>query len=432
MHSPFVFKSVFRRLGRYGFLVVMIGFGIAAVTLVQAVTVGMTANVTEGSARYIGGRYVVISRRAHGYAENLIENPDAVTVALRKAGLEPSLVVQREVAADNEPTLFFNGSSFRVRRVSGVDFYNEAQVFSKLAFSEGGYKGLAGSDAILVSRQIADRFGLRAGDEVTLTLVNTAGFLDSTQLVVRGIFKDASIFGYYNCYMDRERLRRLMGHPEGSCGAMGFYFSGSENAKDTVKRMNEALVTAGFSAFPKLDERSDIDAVWNDTWEGVRMGVLPVEKYIDAKVMDLIHAVQIVSYLFLVLILVVILVGMRNTTQIMTRRRFKEIGTIRALGMTEGGATRMVLAEALTVAGLGFLIGLASATVILLGLQQIPFDWSDGFDIFLRQGHISWRLSLPFLGINALALGLMTAAGALPAARKAAHISPAAAIATNE
>ena len=63
MRSPFVFKSVFRRLGRYGFLVVMIGFGIAAVTLVQAVTVGMTANVTEGSARYLGGR---VDRRRPG------------------------------------------------------------------------------------------------------------------------------------------------------------------------------------------------------------------------------------------------------------------------------------------------------------------------------------------------------------------------------
>lgn len=432
MKASFVFKSVFRRLGRYGFLVTMIAFGIAAVTLVQAVTVGMTENVTEGSARYLGGRYVVIARRGHGMAENLIEDPRAVLAAVGKAGLGPSLVVEREVAGDNEQTLFFNGVSFPVRRVSGVDFDNEASVFSQLAFSEGGYKGLKGSNAILVSRQIADRFSLRIGDEVTLTLKNNQGFLDSAQLVVRGIFRDASIFGYYNCYMDIDVLRRLIGHPEGSCGAMGFYFSGREDVEATAAALRQALIASGFEPFPRLEERSDIDAVWTTLWEGVHYGILPVEKYIDASVMDLIHAIQIVSYLFLVLILVVILVGMRNTTQIMTRRRFREIGTIRALGMTESGTMALVLAEALVVASLGFALGLAVATGILLALQQVPFAWSDGFDIFLRRGHLSWHISLPFLCINFLALAAMTAAGALPAARKASHISPAAAIAANE
>jgi ABC-type lipoprotein release transport system permease subunit len=432
LNLPFVAKSVFRRLGRYGFLVAMIAFGIAAVTLVQAVTVGMTANVTEGSARYLGGRYVVIARRAHGYSQNLIEDPAAVASALGKAGLRPSLVVQREVAGDSDQTLFFNGESLRMRRVSGVDARNEAGVLSRLLFTSGGFADLPGSNGILVSQQVASRFSLRVGDELTLRLTNAQGYLDSAQLVVQGIFRDASIFGYYNCYVDFGLLHRLLGHPEGACSAMGFYFSGREDEAETLRRIDKALAAAGFHAFPRLQDRNDLNAAWNSTWEGVRYGVLPVENYIDAKVMDLIHAIQMVSYLFLGLILVIILVGMRNTTQIMTRRRFKEIGTIRALGMTEGGATGLVLCEALLVAGLGFVIGLAAAVAVLLAIQPVPFQWSDGFDIFLRAGHLSWKLSFPFLAGNFAALVLMTAAGALPAARKAAHIAPAAAIAANE
>ncbi len=240
MHSAFVVKSVFRRMGRYAFLVVMIAFGLAVVTLVQAVTVGMTSNVIEGSARYLGGRYVVVARRGHGYAQNLIEDPAALRLALSRAGIRPSEVVQREIAGDNEPTLFFNGESLRMRRISGVDFGVEAPVFAKLAFTAGGDEGIAGTKAILISRQVAERFGARLGDEITLRLIDRAGYINSAPLVVRGIFNDASIFGYYNCYVDFDVLRELMGDAPGSCDAMGFYFEGGGSGTATAKAMNDA------------------------------------------------------------------------------------------------------------------------------------------------------------------------------------------------
>jgi putative ABC transport system permease protein len=196
--------------------------------------------------------------------------------------------------------------------------------------------------------------------------------------------------------------------------------------------METVLASAGFQLFPPLRSRSDLQSYWNKSWDGIRYGVMRVENYIDDKVMDLIHAIQFISYLFLGLILLIILVGIRNTTQIMTRKRFKEIGTIRALGMSKAGAQRMVLGESVLVASLGFMIGLSLSVGILLVIQLIPLDLPDGFDIFLRKGHLSWQLSPLFIAINYVALALMTAAGSLPAARRAASISPASAIATND
>jgi ABC-type lipoprotein release transport system permease subunit len=430
---PFVVKSVTRRMKRYSFLVIMIAVGIMAVTLVQAVTVGMSENVIEGSARYLGGRYLVVGRES-GSHTNAIQGSGRIVAAIEKAGFKPSIVARREIAGDNEPTLFFNGESFKVRRVSGVDFEAEAPVFAKLAFTAGGAAGLEGTNAILVSKQVAERFGVRLGDEITLSLKNNSGFLDSAPLVVKGIFRDASIFGFYNCYVDFAVLSRLMGEGNDVAGSLGFYLKGAAGPSDkTAQAMTKALSDSGFSTFSKLESKDDADAqAAKGGWEGLRYGVLPVEKYIDAKVMDLIHAIQIVSYLFLVMMLIIILVGMRNTTELMIRKRTKEIGTIRALGMSEGGARRLILGESLIVASIGFLIGLAAAAAALLVLQCFPFDWSDGFDIFLKKGHVSWQLSPPFLALNYIALCLMTAAGSGPAAKRAAAISPAAAIASIE
>lgn len=429
----FAFKSVFRRMDRYGFLVAMIAVGVGAVILVQAVTLGMRTNVTEGSARYLGGRFQAIARLEHGYASNRIEDPEALVRVLEKAGIHPSLVTQREIASENEPTLFFNGSSFRVRRVSGVDFDTEARIFDQLAFDEGGHEGLAGTKAILVSRQVAQRFGLRRGDEVTLRIKNQAGYIDSAQLVVGGVFRDASIFGYYNVYMDRKLLASLLGGASlKGCSTLGLYFDGRFSAPDMAARINLALGQGGYQLFSRLRSRGDLDSYWNETWTGTRYGVLPVENYIDDKIMDLITAIELVSYVFLAMTLLVILVGMRNTTQIMTRKRFRELGTIRALGMSQGGTLAMVLEETIVVASLGFLLGLGGAVLILEILQTLAFDWTDGFDIFLKRGHLSWGLSPLFLALNYLALAIMTAAGSLPAARRAASISPAAAIAAND
>ena len=406
----------------------MIGFGIAIITLAQGVTAGMAENVTEGSARYVGGRYVVVARKGSMGAENFIAEPGRISEAIRKAGLHPSMEIIRELSVWPGQELYFNGSSFRVRRVTGVDFDREAPIFEKLAFTSGTYTGMKGSKGILISRQVAERFGARLGDEMTLRLRNRKGYIDSAQLVIQGIFSDASIFGFYTCYVDFENLRRLLGDPEGSCRAMGFYFHGDEVPVATAKDIQAAMAADGFELFPELRNRNDLEALNGKKWPGIRYGVLPVENYIDAKVMDLIHAIELVSYLFLALILVIILVGIRNTTQIMTRKRSREIGTIRALGMTRGRTMRMILGEALLVASLGFLLGVSAAVLALLALQLFPFTWSDGFDIFLRRGHLTWKISGLFLSLNYLALALMTMTGSLPAARHAASISPVAAM----
>lgn len=430
MLLPFIFKSVFRRLRRYRFLVMMIGFGIAAVTIVQSVTEGMAANVIEGSARYLGGRYMVIARKGPS-TRNLVERPEEVLSALKDAGIEPRLVVKREIASDNSPTLFFNGESFEMRRITGADFKNESSVFSKISFTSGGYSAMPGSSGILISSQVAKRFGARVGDEITLRMYNLAGFLDSATLTIQGIFNDASIFGYYNCYVDFELLRKLLGDPEGVCMAMGFYFDGNEDTARTRTAIAAALASR-YPPFDKLESKNDSDIARILTWEGTRFGILPVEKYIDSKVMDLIRAIQAVSYLFLVLMLAMILIGMRNTTQIMTAKRTKELGTIRAIGLSRPRTRRMVTAESLLIASIGFVIGFVCALFVLLILQAFPFEWSAGFDIFLKRGHLTWSLSAPFLIIDYAALCLMTLAGSFPAARRAAAVEPAAAMTLHE
>lgn len=432
MRVHFILKSVFRRLGRYGFLVAMIGFGMAIVTLAQGVTAGMTRNVTEGSARYIGGRYVVVARRESMGSENYIPDPERISDALEKAGIHPFVEVRRQQSVWTGQELFYNGSSFKVRRVSGVDFEHEAPVFDSLSFIAGGFSDMKGSEGILISKQLAQRFGAQVGDEVTLRLMNRQGYIDSARLIIQGVFNDASIFGYYTCYVDFEVLRRLLGDPESSCRAMGFYFGGRESPDAMAAAIQAALSADGLQLFPNLRNRNDLEALGSSSWEGVRYGVLPVEDYIDAKVMDLIHAIELVSYLFLGLVLVILLVGIRNTTQIMTRKRFREIGTIRALGLNRGRTLRMVLGESILVASLGFLIGVASAVFILAFMQFLPLSWSDGFDIFLRKGHLGWRISAFSLLVDYCSLAFMTVVGALPAARQAASISPVAAMTTTD
>jgi len=433
MTSSFVVKSVTRRLGRYGFLIGMIAVGIMAVTMVQAVTVGMTENVIEGSGRYLGGRYIVVGRKGP-YSTNIIEEPAKLISAVNSAAKANGRisVVRREIAADNEPTLYFNGDSFKVRRISGIDYLAEAPTFTSLRFAAGSMAGLKHPDSIAISRQVAARFGVRLGDNLTLSIRNSSGYLDSMPLVVCGIFQDASLFGYYNCYMNLDSLAKLMGDdPSKVLSSLGFYIDNTNaDAYAMAARLTEALSKAGFNTFDKLQSKDDADARWQrEQWDGVRYAVLPIENYIDAKVMDLIHAIQLVSYLFLGMMLVIILVGMRNTMRLMVRKRFKELGTIRALGLSSDGTRGLVLRESLLVASIGFLIGLAAALVILSILGLFPFEWPDGFDIFLKRGHLTWNLSLGFLALNYIALCLMTVAGADPAARQAAAISPAEAMA---
>jgi putative ABC transport system permease protein len=132
--------------------------------------------------------------------------------------------------------------------------------------------------------------------------------------------------------------------------------------------------------------------------------------------------------IFMFLVFVIATIGVVNSILLSSLERVREIGLLKAMGMTEGDITRLFCYEALGLGFIGGLIGVILAVVLNIYLVNVGIDYEAmfgnmnvGFPISKMHGAWNWGVIL-----WAFIFGLLVCllASFLPA-RKAARIDPA-------
>ncbi|OLB17640.1 MAG: hypothetical protein AUH12_04020 [Gemmatimonadetes bacterium 13_2_20CM_69_8] len=129
--------------------------------------------------------------------------------------------------------------------------------------------------------------------------------------------------------------------------------------------------------------------------------------------------IQIFMGLVGVFTLLIAGVGVANIMYVVVKERTQEIGIKRALGARRGHIMAQFLFEAMTIAVSGGLVGLATAALIVFGVDAIPTQDNPAMQYILNP-RLSWPIAFICVGIL-LAVGLT--AGILPA-RRAAAVDP--------
>jgi putative ABC transport system permease protein len=112
-------------------------------------------------------------------------------------------------------------------------------------------------------------------------------------------------------------------------------------------------------------------------------------------------------------------VGVANIMYVVVKERTQEIGIKLALGARRRHIVAQFLFEAMTIALSGGLLGLAAATLIVIGVNAIPVVGNPAMQYILRPS-LSWPIALICVG---LLIGVGLIAGILPA-RRAAAVDP--------
>ncbi|MBN1837849.1 MAG: FtsX-like permease family protein, partial [Spirochaetales bacterium] len=133
---------------------------------------------------------------------------------------------------------------------------------------------------------------------------------------------------------------------------------------------------------------------------------------------------NVIGLVILLVLFFIIMVGITNTYRMIMYERTREIGTLRALGMQRAGVRRLFLLEAffLSLGGAG--VGLAAAGAVMLGLSGIDWGLETPMFLFLRNGHLSFRIPAWQLLGNIALVCLLSLLAALAPARKAAALEP--------
>jgi len=99
-------------------------------------------------------------------------------------------------------------------------------------------------------------------------------------------------------------------------------------------------------------------------------------------------AVKIVTWFIQLLFMVIIMVGILNTYRVLVYERTKEIGTLRAMGMTRSEIRQMFLYEAFFLDLSASLSGFIVFRILLIIIERIDISSIPGSGLFSVKGHL--------------------------------------------
>jgi ABC-type lipoprotein release transport system permease subunit len=284
-----------------------------------------------------------------------IADPAAAMAAARKA--YPSIT-----AATSRTLFLAEASNYRDSEpvmAAAVDPESDARVFATARdVTEGswllrGDPGADGDRGVVVGAGLAKELGLKVGDGLLVSARTVYDNLNADEFRIVGLIGgDASLTSTATVYMSWADARTLLG---------------------------ETLPVTEIDA--SASKRASLDAELADSAEAARavgaalpaLRADPIGEFAK-EYLALRQSKQKGSYLLVVMILLIAAVGIVNTILMSVYSRVREIGVLRAYGMTRKDIKSLFVREGLILGAVGSLAGLAFGALLVWYLNGIGFS----------------------------------------------------------
>jgi putative ABC transport system permease protein len=316
-----LFRNAFRNRLRTGLTILGITIAILAFGLLRTVVSAWYAGVAASSSTRLVTRNAVslIFPLPLSYQEK-IRQVDGVSIVSYGNWFGGIYI--------NEKNFFPN---FCVEPATYLALYPE------FVLSKGERKAFLGDrKGFVAGRKLAERFGWKVGDTVTLKGVIFPGNWD---FVMRGIYRgrdqtiDETQFLFQWSYLNETVRRRYPGRAD----QVGFYMIG-------VKSPDQAADVA--VAIDRMFKNSLAETL-TETEKAFQLGFISMTEAI-------VLAIQLVSIVVIIIIMAVV----ANTMAMTTRERIGDYAVLKTLGFGGGAITVLIFGEALVITFIGAAIGM--------------------------------------------------------------------------
>jgi len=339
------FRDLGRNRRRSFFSSLALAMGLALLLLMAAFIRGEMGSAMESSIRLQTGHLQI---RAQSYDESktslkwedLVENPDQV--AGRIATLAPVKVAT--------PRLFATGIvSVRDEtagvRVFGIDPLSEANAPYREGMVDGEYLTADDRSGILIGQPLAEKLGLKVGDQFNLSVNTSNGDVDEQLFSVRGIYStETNAFDNFTVFMPLAKAQAM---------------TQTENHASTI------LVLL------KDKAQTDVVAAALQSTNYKVLNWIQMNEFMTTYE-EFANAYMYILYLIVLGITATVIV---NTLVMAVFERTREIGILSAIGMKGRRIMAMFLAESSLLAVGGIIMGLA------LGYLAVTYFAKFGFYI---------------------------------------------------
>ena len=215
-----------------------------------------------------------------------------------------------------------NGTDSLNCMIYGINIGAEDGVFSFRKFIISGNLAPGGA---LIGKGLAEDLGLKAGDQIYLTFRTGQGMLDSVELEITGLlYAPSLVVNNSGVYMNLGEAMQLLN--TGAVTELALRTDDFTKHKEYKKNLAAAL--------PGLSVKS-----WDDLQGNVAALVETKGKFANV---------------FVLLIVIIAIVGITNTVLMSVLEKRREIGTLKAMGMTDREIEGLFLAEGLMIGVFGW------------------------------------------------------------------------------
>jgi putative ABC transport system permease protein len=323
--------------------------------------------------------------------------------------------------------------------LTGIVAADESRFFDTLMlapekdYKEGGRDEILGDarrlgepDTIVLFAGQAKRLGVGVGDVITIKTETSSGQSNTADATVVGVARDLGLLSSFSCFVPSSLVHELYQLNDDTTGALWVYIKDIDKSEETMGKIREALVAAGYDL---RDHEPNpfffkFEAVQGEDWTGQKLDVTTWQDEVSF-LMWVITAFDTVSWFLTLILVVIIAVGIMNAMWNAVRERTREVGTMRAIGMSQARVLYLFMLEALLLGlgatGAGALLGAA----IALGVDaaQIPVP-SEAVRVILLSNEIHLAVGARSLLTAIASLTVFTALSALWPAIRASRLQP--------
>jgi len=394
-HLQIALRNILRHRRRSLLTVAAVAFSVFCLIVFQALIAGLHQKMMESALNLDTG---VIQIHAADFNRNQtrllpLANPGAIAPALATAGITsfaPRLKAQALILAGRHSASVL---------LSGINPSQEATItLVRQKTSQGTYQ--LGPDQILISKGLAEALGLTLNDSITLMVQSLFGQTRTGRFTVGGLFATGlESFDQSHVYLSLTAAQTLL-EAEDAISEMAISCPPAQ-AAELAARLQQSLPAATYQV-----------KVWQELVPDL------------AQLMELNDA----TFRLLILILfVIVAMGIANTMTTVIFERFREFGTLTALGVTPGGIVSLVMTESLLLGLFAALTGSLAAIGACAYLARYGIDLTHftSANQYFVAGSVLKAILIPsdLVLANVITLATAAMAGLYPA-WKASRLNP--------
>ncbi len=402
------------------FLVCFFGVGVSLFCLYSVQ--GMLSALEDKARIYYGGDLQFIGG-------NALSQPVSNIDLIKDYFPENSVIAERFDFDAEYAAFYFEGTGVRQRVIKGVNFEKEKALFASFNYVEGSAQGIYGTNGVLLSEPIAKMLEVHVEDEITFMLRNYHGQINTITLVVKGIFRDSSLFGMYTSYMDREVLSRAYSFPVNYCNRICIMLpEGSPAQKELETYQN--LLSERFTMYHLVDDKQEYYD--KGMYSPERPYALIKLSANLQEIQIIIDAMKAIVAFIILMLLIIIVTGVSSTFRVIAMKRINEIGIYKAIGMKRMKIYGMLLTETLLLIVAGCIAGYLFSCILTGIIGLIDFSFIPAFDIFLINGKMKGIISFNYFILIFAVVLVTTLAAVMFAVKKSVSVTPCQALAVTE